>query len=261
MSAPPGTPRRHLVCYAAGPPVHAANQARLALSARRFGFDEVHAFGAADLDAGFRKRHAALLGAVEGAGYWLWKPHLVLEVMRAAAPDDVVVYVDSGAFLRRSPDPLWRSAEDAALVLFENDYPAFAYTKRDAFVLTGTDAPVHHAARQLDASFLVARNRPAARRFVERWLELCCDERVVADGPSQAGLPELPGYVSHRHDQAALTLLLARERASLPHVVHPRWLKHLYLVHHRRRTTALPIWLWHLLHDGAHAQWRRLRRR
>jgi hypothetical protein len=258
---PPLAARRHLVCYAAGPVVHAANQARLVRSARQFGFDSVHAFGEASLDAAFKSRHATLLAAAEGAGYWLWKPYLILEVMKASAPGDVIVYVDSGAFLRRSPDPLWQQALDADLILFENDYPSDAYTKRDAFVLTGTDAPEHHGARQLDACFLLVRNRPPALRFVEQWLDLCCDERILADGKSRAGLPDLPGFVAHRHDQAVLTLLLSRERAQVAHVLHPRWLKHRFLVHHRRRTAAVPIWLWHFFHDGAHAWWRRLRQR
>jgi hypothetical protein len=253
-------PRRHLVCYAAGPAVYRTNQQRLVRSARRFGFESIHAFGADALDGEFQRAHAEVLAAAEGAGYWLWKPYLVLEVLKASAPDDVIVYVDAGAFLRRSPEPLWREAPSAELIFFENDYPNGAYTKRDAFVLTGTDAPEHHSARQLDASFLVARNRPAARRFLGQWLELCRNARILADGPSREG-PELPGFVAHRHDQSALSLLLRRHGDSVAHVRHPRWLKHHYLVHHRRRTEAVPIWLWHLFHDGAHASWRRLRRR
>src|SRR5262249_4556403 len=112
--------RSHLVCYAAGERVHFLNRARLIVSARRCGIQEVHSFGPESLAAGFRVKHRAILDTP--GGFWLWKPYLILEAMNRAAAEDIILYVDAGAYFRQSPEILWRSASAADAILFENDY-------------------------------------------------------------------------------------------------------------------------------------------
>jgi hypothetical protein len=208
-AATAAAPRRHLVSYAAGPAVYRTNQQRLVRSARQFGFESIHAFGEDALDGEFRRAHAEVLAAAEGAGYWLWKPYLVLEVLKASAPDDVIVYVDAGAFLRNSPDALWREAPSAELILFENDYP-----KRRVHQTRCVRSHRHRCAR--------ASLGPAARRQLPDRTETArrpgASSRSGSSsaatrgswptGPAGREGPELPGFVAHRHDQSALSLLL-----------------------------------------------------
>lgn len=251
----------HLVCYAAGAPVHFRNQAALAASARRHGVTHISALNANSLAAGFTAGHPAVLAAGEGAGYWLWKPRIILDALERAAEDDVVIYADSGADVRHSLDALARSVQGRDGLLFWNDYPNWMHVKRDAFVFTGTDTPRHHGARQLDAAFLVFRNNPRVRAFVRLWLAHCADARQLTDQPNTCGLENLPGFIQHRHDQSLLTLLFLREQAGLDFKTVARRLKHRYFRHHRRRVTWQPIWLWHALHDGGEAALKRTRRR
>lgn len=240
----------HLISYAAGSQIHELNRARLVRSARVHGIDEVHVFRPDDIDPEFRDRHASILRQDEGAGYWLWKPYFIQRVLRQSAEGDWVFYVDSGAYIRKSPQQLCRASSDDDIVLFENDYFNRDYVKRDAFVLMNVDESAFHDSRQLDACLLLVRNSERARRFVDDWLGYCSDERIVTDAANTCGLPNLPGFIVHRHDQSVLSLLFWRDRQSLRYKLYPRSLKHRFIVHHRRRTPKVPIWFWHLFHDG-----------
>lgn len=250
-----------LVCYAAGPRVHLLNQRALVASARRAGVDRIIARGPWPAEDAFAREHRAILAAAEGAGYWLWKPRCILSALEEAAEGDVIVYADAGSELRCPLEPLVAAAEDRDGVLFWNDYANRNYVKRDCFVLTQTDTPRFHAARQLDAALLLFRNVERTRAFVRQWLEACTDPRLVSDAPNTCGRPNLPGFVGHRHDQSVLTLLFLREQHRLDFKLFARRVKYRYLCHHRRRTPWMPIWLWHAFHDGGGAWLERSRRR
>ena len=240
-----------LLSYAAGPPVHSANQRALAASASRVGgFDCVESKGPLAVDHPLRMSHAGVLADKEGAGYWIWKPQIILEALETAAPDDIIVYVDSGARLRRSFEPLVALARAHDAVLVRNDHANATHTKRDAYVLTGTDNADCHGAPQLDAALMLWRNTAPSRRLVSAWLDACRDARALTDQPSVCGLPELPSFRAHRHDQALLSLLVWRDRRDYALALLPRRAKYRFIEHHRRRTTTMPIALWHATHDA-----------
>jgi hypothetical protein len=236
--------RTLLVSYADGPSVHRRNQRALIRSATGRGVDSVLAGGRTDLSVDFRQRHRQILDHSRGAGYWLWKPYVILEGLQWAADGDTVVYMDAGITVRRSLEPLLELARRSDLVLVQNRHPNASYVKRDCFVLTGTDTPACHGAPQLDASLLLLRNTAANRAFVEAWLMYCTDARVLTDQPNECGLPDLPGFAEHRHDQAVLSVLWWRERSRLPHVLCDPETKATYLRHHHRRNRFVPIGVW-----------------
>jgi hypothetical protein len=50
---------------------------------------------------------------------------------------------------------------------------------------------------------------------VRDWLAYACEDELITDSPNRLGLPNLPGFVDHRHDQSILSLLAAREALEL----------------------------------------------
>ncbi|MBK5254689.1 MAG: hypothetical protein JJE39_01510 [Vicinamibacteria bacterium] len=251
-----------LLSYAAGAAVHASNQRTLLASARSIGgFDRIQAHGPLAADHPLRLAHRDIFEGHEGAGYWLWKPQVILQALESGSPGDIVVYVDSGARLRRSLAPLIALARAHDAVLFLNDHANAPYTKRDAYILTGTDVADCHGTKQLDAAFMLWRNTARSRRLVSEWLRVCRDARALTDQPGACGLPELPSFRAHRHDQALLSLLVFRDRQDLSLALLPRRVKYRFLEHHRRRIAWLPIALWHATHDAAWETRRRVARR
>lgn len=83
--------------YATGSFVPAARA--LCASALAVGFDRARVLGPEALEPAFRQNNAAILSEPRGAGYWLWKPQIILQELNRLAPGEVLVYSDAG----RSP--------------------------------------------------------------------------------------------------------------------------------------------------------------
>ena len=156
--------------------------------------------------------HADILDEPRGAGYWVWKPFIILDALKRVAAGDYVVYYDCGRAdgfrFRQSIAPLieWCEHENNGMlpgVYWPATRNAY-WTKRDCFVLMGADVESIWAAGQAQATFSVWKRTPGNIAIVERWLDYCCDRRIVTDDPNVCGLPNLPGFIDHRHDQSVL---------------------------------------------------------
>ena len=73
------------------------------------------------------------------------------------------------------------------------------------------DESRYHDGQMLDASFLMVSNTNAVRDFVREWQQFCTRPEILTDSPNTCGLPNLPDFVDHRHDQSVLSLLAIRE--------------------------------------------------
>jgi hypothetical protein len=211
----------HLVSYATGS--FAQHQATLADSALRHGVKVVHTWDGKALTAtAFYAANRGILDRERGAGYWLWKPFIILDALNRMDEGDVLLYADAGIEVVADLSCLTKHCRDAGgLMLFAGHYEDIGalgpnscgrWTKRDCFVLMGCDERRYYDAQMADASFLVLGKTEHARRFVSEWLAYCMHSAIVTDQPNVCGLPNLPGFIDHRHDQSVLSLLAARER-------------------------------------------------
>lgn len=260
------------------------SQRQLIASARRFGL-EVRAWDYPMLaKTEFYRENRSILDLPRGNGYWIWKPFIIQEELCQLAEDDVLIYCDAGVEIVADLTPLVELVLDnRELLLFAGDVDLSGnrlgdtcgvWTKRDCFVSMDADEPRFHQAHMLDASFLVLRNRGVTPELVRGWQEYCSRAEVVTDQPNVCGLPNLPGFIDHRHDQSVLSLLAARyglETFRSPaqignhmkqeqYRVAGEWLHRPYgsrgvfgnspyptlLDHHRRKARLPLVWLWRL---------------
>jgi hypothetical protein len=192
-----------------------AAQARLHATARECGIDAIDAWNLPRLRAtSFYRENAGILEQRRGAGYWLWKPYILLETLRHVAPGDLVLYHDcgKGAGYRLVPfQPLVDLclAQGGILpgVVLPDVGPNKKWTKRDCFVRMGCDTLPYWDQLQVSAAWGFYQNTPRAMDFVAQWLRWCRDPRVLTDQPNVCGLPNFPEFVDHRHDQSVLTNL------------------------------------------------------
>jgi hypothetical protein len=208
--------RVHLVTYAT--PRFRHREWILGLSARLAGVaDTVTAWTPKRLlGAGFEQRCQGIALSERGSGFWAWKPFIIAAKLREVPDGDLVFYCDVGRrfpykFLDRSIAPFqqWmRENHQDFLPGVQIGWrgPLAIWTKRDAFVLTGMDSPQVHEAPTVQASFSLWRAGNSSRAFVSQWLDLCSRRQLISDDASTCGLPELPGFHEHRHDQSLLTL-------------------------------------------------------
>lgn len=192
----------------------------LCKSAKDVGFDEVIAASPEHLDHEFVRRNHDILTGPRGAGYWLWKPQIILQTARKLAPGDVLVYCDAGRSgyyrFRNFPRELVRrSLRDEYLLgpTIGQHGPMSRWTKRDAFVLLEMDNSTIHQRLPIQATWSFWTSGVRSISFLEDWLKYCEDPRVLTDLPNTQGIPNLPDFKDHRHDQSVLSLVAYRRKA------------------------------------------------
>lgn len=218
-------PRRRLIYLTYGDKCCEHAKKRACKAALSFGFTECIAANTTSLSPQFREDNKEVLEQRRGAGYWLWKPRIILDIYETMQPDDILVYADAGSFIINNPLPLLEAArqEDGGILLFGLcHHKMHTFCKRDAFILAEADEIKYFDANQFLASFIIVRPTHFARTLLERWLQLCLDKRALTDIPNEMGQPNLPHFRDHRHDQALLSLV-ALKMGYTPHRDPSQW--------------------------------------
>lgn len=211
--------KTYLVTFASA--AFQAAQRRQARTARQAGSIDKVVHWSADSWAQqeFFRRHHDVAGRRRGVGYWLWKPFIILDLLKNVTDDDVVIYWDVGRGrgykFRTAVGPLvdWVRAADNGFLpgaYIPQRGPNSRWTKRDCFVLMNCDEKKYWDHCQIQATFSVWRRTEKSLAFLQEWLDCCCDTRLITDDPNTCGLPNLAGFAEHRHDQSILTNLVLK---------------------------------------------------
>lgn len=162
----------------------------------------------------FWQDNQRILSEPLGAGYWIWKPFIILDAMSCLDYGDIVLYTDAGVRIIDCLDSLFEITKTSkdnrmffSLTMIWGNHLHSEYTKRDCFVLMEQDEPKYWNKRMLNAAFHVWMKTRKNMEFLTEWQTYMKDSRIVTYEPNTCGLPNLPDYIDHRHDQAVLSLL------------------------------------------------------
>ena len=186
--------------------------ALLKKSARRFGIDcEIFTPQSVSIKQ-LAARNPEIMQSRRGAGYWLWKPWLLLETLRDSPAGSLVLYTDAALTFVSDPTPMLALAQAHPIVLFEQYHEALqrVATKRDCFVALDADDPAHWNTPQLVGGVQLYCACQAALDFVSEMLAASADRRTLTDDENVMGKPNLPEFRYHRHDQSVLTIVARR---------------------------------------------------
>lgn len=214
-----------LICYADDQMT--ISQQLCIKSAKEVGkFDQAFSFTPAGIDKFFYQRHKHILEAPQrggGYGYWLWKPYIVDQAIRALPDGDILVYCDSGVewincfkhLYERMCIESYEAEND--IFLFSNGHRHIDWCKAE--VLTkmlvmppNWDASKQVPAKQVQASVMVFRVNEYTRNFCARWLAWSCIPGFIDDSIEW---PQLPEFREHRNDQSILTNLAIEDDIKL----------------------------------------------
>jgi len=148
-----------------------------------------------------------------GYGYWIWKPFLIMELMRRINYGDLLVYADAGAELNVNGSRRFYELQELAsqndVVVFELEHKATSWTKGDLFLHLGVslDDPVA-AEKQLMGTAIFLRKTTATLQIISHWALLCeaCNYGLLDDSISVS--PNDAKFNEHRHDQSIFSLLV-----------------------------------------------------
>lgn len=177
-------------------------------------FSSIKCFSEDDFDLEWKQRNESFIkNNTRGYGYWIWKPQIILQVLKTLEEDEVLVYADCGCEIQYSP-----RIHDYKEILKTKDMIAFScislgftdrkFCKKDLLdFLNHTEDTFH-----LEATSIIIKKNNRTIRFLERWVELCevNNHHFVDDSPSVS--PNFQEFIEHRHDQSIFSLLVKKEQ-------------------------------------------------
>lgn len=203
--------------------------AALAYSLKRIGrqarklklFDEVILYTPDDLSDEMKSH--PLMQYSRGGGYWSWKPWLIQKTLREHTPGDIVVYVDAGSMLRKSPewDRLFSLMEQYDTLCFQyaETVPEFArwgsestrikyWTKKQ--LLTFFDNYFQDTAYRENCKImggLLFMKNPE-NSLLRQWLDITLNHpELIVDPTPEEMQDQEPGFAYHKHEQSVITAL------------------------------------------------------
>ncbi len=203
----------YLVSYVDGKEVFFKNQNTLVLSGLNKGIDFFLNYRKSLFDEKFIDENKYILSQKRGAGYWLWKPYVILHALETVPENSIVIYADSGFVFINSVLPFVKLAEKHDIVLIEYDTPTVGpigkVTQRKTLESMDCDTKECREGKHLWAAFQVFKNTLKSREFVKKWLELCKNPDNVMEAKSDK--PNHPEFRHHQHDEAVLSVFLHKE--------------------------------------------------
>lgn len=201
--------------------------ARIVNDSPCFGVDKVmvfddfwlrkHRAAFCDQASWFFRRNNKSEGKPRGVCWFVWKPLVVLDAFNRMADGDVLLYSDADTFPIADLTPFYdRCVSDGGALLFgARGCIQKVWTKRDAFILTGSDEPKYHDAWQAVARFMLFQKGGMfpVEKFLGEWLGFTANPMVNTFEPSVLA-PEYPEYREGRAEQAVLGIL--RVKYGLP---------------------------------------------
>lgn len=198
-----------------GTPNFSQARARYLTSLARFGYTNVKAFEQeSEPVAKARAENPEVFSNARGYGYWLWKPYIIESAMADAAPGARIFYTDVAMEMVGSPERLFEVAGEHDICTFRvgGGLRQRFYTKRDAFVQLDADRPDYWDDEMVNGGFLLLRNTPRARHFVQDWKAAMRQVQILSDAPNAQSVENLPEFRTHRHDQSILSILATRHK-------------------------------------------------
>lgn len=203
-------PHVHLISYADGPAVFFKNQNALAASALNKGIDFILNYRRSHLDTTFVKQNFSVLNQKKGAGFWLWKPWIILKTLETVPENDIVIYMDTGVVFRNPITPLLDLAKDHEVILFEYDPDKYwgkpiNITKREIFIALDCDTEKCHQGKHIWAGAAILKNTPKTRAFIKQWLSYCRNETLLTDKLDTTR--QYPEFHKQYHDESILNTM------------------------------------------------------
>jgi len=185
---------------------------KLEESIEKYSDFEIIRFYKKDICPSFYKSNESILNQPRGNGYWLWKPYIINQILEKIDEDDILFYMDSKYYFLEHFNPLFYNKMDKDILVWKNkpNEPVYLFKqwcKMDVIETFNLNHPVFVENYEICwAGSIVIRKTDITRHIIQKWLNICCDERYITDIPSE--ISNSNEYIEHRHDQSLLSVVL-----------------------------------------------------
>lgn len=171
--------------------------------------DKIIEFSPKDIDFNFYNQNKKILDTKRGGGHWLWKPYFILKALKDINENEYLIYCDSGAIVLRNLKILTQALEQSkqSVMLFQLPLLECQWTQKSVFEHFRNFTNELAFSNQIMGGFVVLKKNKLSVAFIEKWLSLCCDEKLLIIQKNQ----ESSFFQDHREDQSILSVLAKTE--------------------------------------------------
>lgn len=205
-------PPVYLISYASGHEVFFRNQNALSYSALNKGIDHIFQFRKSHIDPIFYQKNKAILDVKAGAGYWLWKPYFIAKMLHAIPENSTLIFADSSVIFYQPITKILDLLKKHDIILLQDGCPRKGFgtisqkTKRELLQLLNMDTPEIHQQPGNWACLYIFKNTPRARKFVDRWLEICQNPKALNPTLLDPKI-QYPEFITHAPEQSIAGLI------------------------------------------------------
>lgn len=193
----------YLVSYADSADIFFQNRNAMHQSAINKGFDFIFNYRRDLLDPDFVTEYEDVFANKRGAGYWIWKPWIILNTLEQIPENAILVYGDSNTLFKRPIDDLIAVAQKHDIILLQ--HPNLS-REQEAQLTTleklNCNTNECRKGRNVVACFMVLRNTATTRQFIAEWLANCKNREIFLRDDRES--PELK---EHLYDQPILGIM------------------------------------------------------
>jgi hypothetical protein len=190
--------------------------ARLAcLSALASGVHSTHIYSPEELHLSEAFHSKNIIDQIDfkerGAGYWLWKPVIILETLYKLPDNEYLLYTDSSVRLKKEFREVlsYRCLDKIHLWSLDQKLNILK-SWTDLSVLERLSIPSKlHSIPMILGGVILIHNSDVNRKLIEKWLEMCSDPKLLSPDNFDDYVPS-PDLIWHRHDQSLLTILTGK---------------------------------------------------
>ena len=155
-----------------------------------------------------------------GAGWWCWKPEVILRALDQVEPEDTLIYIDSGWTFKSSVRWISPYLDENHFVLAEAIPQIENMTAGYRTILTdckrfclghyGIKPQSKEAKHRLiSCGFRAMRNTEYVLSFMRTWMDDMVNNVLMVDDRLDIPKPEYTEFMRHMNDVAPLNVLLA----------------------------------------------------
>jgi hypothetical protein len=196
-------------------------------------FDHLYFLTENDLSESFvRKFGDKLNSKFRGFGYWCWKPEVISMIFDSLDEGDILLYIDVGCHLNKfgldrlkfyfnitesSPSGVLAfdgnpPSTDSGLLISDSKWlnhvhPNYKWIKGD--LLARLDVLNDHhflESPMIHATTIFFKKTENSKRLIEEWKSIILENFSYIDDNTSV-IPNIPGFIEHRHDQALFSIL------------------------------------------------------
>jgi len=150
-----------------------------------------------------------------GFGFYMWKPLVILDVMKKIKEGDVILYHDAGR-----PEYNFSFRNDINILIndvitnykgigiAQGPFINYQYCKKDCFIEMGCNEEKYWNANQLSATWSIWEKNPLSLKILNEWRDYCSNPLIISSYDNSDVLSDFNDFQGHRHDQSILTNII-----------------------------------------------------